>query len=312
MRAGVRAVSFVLGVGADAWLGDPPNTWHPVHMAGIAARVYEGLARARLGAPVAGAVGAAGLPALAGLAATGIDRVASRVPGGEVASSAAMLAVASAQRTLMLRAVEVGDTLEAGDLVEARRLLAYHLVSRPTDDLDASEVAAAAVESVAENLGDGVAGPWLAFGAAGAGGAWAYRMLNTLDSMWGYRTERYAEFGRAAARLDDLANLLPSRAAALAICVAAERRLGRGREAWRAWRRDGRRTASPNAGQPMAAMAGALGVRLAKRDHYVLGTDGREAEAGDVHRAVAVAREASAVLAAMSLGVIGLRGVRWG
>jgi len=312
VRAGPRAVSFVLGAGADALLGDPPNTWHPVHMAGVVARVYEGIAWARLGAPVAGALGAAGLPAMAGLLATVVERAASTFPGGGVAAGAAMLAAASAQRTLMLRAVEVADALEAGDLVEARRLLGYHLVSRPTADLDAGEAAAAAVESVAENLGDGVAGPWLAFAVAGAGGAWAYRTVNTLDSMWGYRTERYAEFGRAAARLDDLANLLPARAAALATCIAAERRLGRGREAYGVWRRDGRRTESPNAGQPMAAMAGALGVTLAKRGHYVLGAGGREATAADVRRAVAVAREASVVLAVMSLGVIGLRGVWWG
>ena len=210
----------------------------------------------------------------------------------------------------MRRALEVADALDLGDLPEARRLLGYHLVSRPTADLDESEVAGAAIESVAENFGDGVAGPWLAFTLAGPGGAWAYRALNTLDSLWGYRTERYAEFGRPAARLDDLANLVPARAAALAIGVAAERRMRRGAEAFEVWRRDAGLTDSPNAGQPMAAMAGAIGVTLTKRGQYTLGAGLRAADAADVRLAVAVARDAAVVLAAMCLMLIGLRGSR--
>ena len=310
MKATGRAAAFLLGVTADAFLGDPPSVLHPVRAVGLAARAYEGVARRHLTPRTAGVVGALVLPVCAGLVATAAERASGGRPGGRVVAGASALALASAQRTLMRRALEVADALDLGDLPEARRLLGYHLVSRPTADLDESEVAGAAIESVAENFGDGVAGPWLAFTLAGPGGAWAYRALNTLDSLWGYRTERYAEFGRPAARLDDLANLVPARAAALAIGVAAERRMRRGAEAFEVWRRDAGLTDSPNAGQPMAAMAGAIGVTLTKRGQYTLGAGLRAADAADVRLAVAVARDAAVVLAAMCLMLIGLRGSR--
>lgn len=310
MRARDRAVAFLLGVTADALLGDPPSAVHPVRAIGLAARAYEGVARRCLDPRAAGVAGAFLIPTAAGLVATAAERGSRRRPGGRVVAAAGSLALASAQRTLMHRALEVADALDAGDLDEARRLLGYHLVSRPTGDLDASEVAGAAIESVAENLGDGVAGPWLAFALAGSGGAWVYRALNTLDSLWGYRTERYAEFGTAAARLDDLANLIPARAAALAICIAAQRQTHRGAVAFKVWRRDGALTDSPNAGRPMAAMAGALGVTLTKRGQYTLGAGLRPADASDIRAAVAVARDAAVVLAALCLALIGLRGAR--
>lgn len=310
MNTRQRAAAFLLGVTADALLGDPPSAVHPVRALGLAARAYEGATLGRFSPRVAGGAGALLLPMSAGLVATVAEWKGRHRPGGRIVAAAGSLALASAQRTLMHRALEVADALDAGDLVEARRLLGYHLVSRPTDDLDASEVAGATIESVAENLGDGVAGPWLAFAAGGPGGAWAYRALNTLDSLWGYRSERYAEFGWAAARLDDLANLVPARVAALAICVAAERRAHRGVVAFELWRRDGALTESPNAGQPMAAMAGALGVTLTKRGQYTLGGGLRPADASDIRAAVAVARGAAVVLAALCLSLIGLRGAR--
>ena len=310
MKRTHRAAAFVLGIAADALAGDPPNLMHPVRAIGITARVYEGVARGRLAPRTAGVVGALAIPTAAALLATASVFAGQRQRGGRVLVAASAISLASAQRTLMRRAIEVADALESGDLDEARRLLAYHLVSRPTADLNAGEVAGAAIESVAENLGDGVAGPWLAFAVAGAGGAWAYRTLNTLDSLWGYRNERYAEFGWAAARLDDLANLAPARLAAAAICVAAQRRLGRGTLAFAAWRRDAGLTESPNAGHPMAAMAGALGVALSKDGYYVLGAGMRAPGAADIRTAVEVARGASIVMAGMCLAVIALRGAR--
>ena len=305
-----RMGGFMLGAGGDALLGDPPSIVHPVRALGLLARAYEAAAHGSARPRVAGVAGALGIPVAAGVFATAFEATGRLRPGGRVLAAASALALASAHRTLMRRAIEVADALDAGDLAEARRLLGYHLVSRDTRDLHAGEVAGATIESVAENLGDGVAGPWLAFAVAGAGGAWMYRALNTLDSLWGYRTERYAEFGWAAARLDDLANLVPARAAAVAICAVAHHRSGRGHVAFEVWRRDARHTESPNAGHPMAAMAGALGVNLTKRDHYELGAEFRSPDATDIRAAVSVAREASLVLAAMCLSVIAVRGGR--
>ncbi len=304
-----RAAAFLLGVGGDALLGDPPNALHPVRAIGLCAHWYEAHSRVVASPRLAGLGGACAIPAFAGGVATAFEATAGRWRGGRVLAAGACLALAGAQHTLMRRAIQVAGALEAGDLDEARRLLGYHLVSRDTGDLSAGEVAGATIESVAENLGDGVAGPWLAFALGGSGGAWAYRALNTLDSLWGYRSERYAEFGWAAARLDDLANLVPSRAAALAICLGASGHRGI-RPAFDVWRRDGRLTESPNAGQPMAAMAGALGVTLAKRGHYVLGSEFRTPDASDIRASVKVGRRASMVLAVLGLAVVVARGGR--
>ena len=205
--------------------------------------------------------------------------------------------------SLFAHATEIADALDADDLDEARRLLAWHLVSRDTSALTASEVAGATVESVAENLSDGVVAPWCWFVLGGAPAAAAYRALNTLDGMWGYRTPRYAEFGWAAARGDDIANLLPARMTAAAVVVASGARWS---SALRTWGRDRGQTDSPNAGHPMSAMAGVLGVTLRKRGHYALNEGAREPGADDIRAAVRLADRAAWV----ALGALFLAGMR--
>jgi len=197
----------------------------------------------------------------------------------------------------------------AGDLAGARRQVAWHLVSRPTDELDAPAVASAAVESLAENLTDGLVAP-VCFYAAGAllGGAgaglalaWAYRAVNTADAMIGYRRDELEYLGRATARTDDALNYVPARLAAATIVAGAWLARQSRADAARVWRRDGSRTESPNAGQTMAAMAGALGVTLEKRGHYRLG-DGPPPDPDAIDRALRVARWAAALgLAAAAL-----------
>ena len=195
----------------------------------------------------------------------------------------------------------------------ARRLLGYHLVSRDTGDLDEAGVAAAAIESVAENLSDGVIAPALAYALGGLPAAMAYRAANTLDALWGYRDEEFEQLGKAAARLDDALNLLPARVSALAIVAAAAALRRPDVDAWRAfevWRADRGRTASPNAGHPMAAMAGALGVRLEKRGDYVLGDGLRPPVAADIERANAVAGAGARLVGTGLLATLVLTAVR--
>jgi adenosylcobinamide-phosphate synthase len=287
-RAGGMTAALVGGALLDSRLRDPPNRWHPVAAIGRLVHKLEvrapsdPAARRRYGMLVA-----ALLPEACGAIALATTATAGRAPGGRYAAEAALLALATSQRTLLDRAIEVAEALERDELEEARRLLAWHLVSRDTSTLDASGVAGAAIESVAENLSDGVVGAWWWFAIGGAPGAWGYRATNTLDAMWGYRNPPYEELGMPAARLDDALNLVPARLTALAILAAAR---GEGAGAW--WRDRGR-TESPNAGHPMAAMAGALSVELGKDGHYLLGAEGREANAGDIHRAVSIARHAA-------------------
>lgn len=159
-------------------------------------------------------------------------------------------------RSLREHAEPVAAHLEAGDLAAARKAVS-HLVSRDTGTLDAERVAAAATESVLENGNDAVFGALFWFMLAGATGVVVYRLVNTLDALWGYRTPRYRRFGWFAARLDDALNLIPARLTALSYAVA-----GHCRRAITCWRAQAPTWDSPNAGPVMAAGAGALGVRL--------------------------------------------------
>lgn len=215
---------------------------------------------------------AAGMALSAG-AAWGLMRVARSLPWSlRLLIEAGLLKLALASRGLDRAAGEVEAALRRDDLPEARRLLSWHLVSRDTSELSAEEMAGAAVESVAENLTDAFVAPLCAYAVAGLPGVWAYRFCQTADSMWGYHDDAHEWLGKPAARLDDALNWLPARLAAGLLIAATWLIEGpaAAANAWRTRRREARHTASPNAGQTMATMAGALGVTLTKRGHYVL------------------------------------------
>jgi adenosylcobinamide-phosphate synthase len=192
-----------------------------------------------------------------------------------------------AQRSLVDHVGAVAQGLDVG--LEAGRAAVARIVGRDPDRLDAAGVARAAVESAAENFADGVTAPlfwWLVLGPLGLAG---YKAVNTLDSMVGYRSVRYLDFGRAAARLDDRANWLPARLTALLLLLAAGRP-----GAWRGLRAEARKHRSPNAGWPEAAMARLLGLRLAGPRVYAagvvddawIGTGRTAATAADIRAAV--------------------------
>jgi len=212
-----------------------------------------------------------------------------------------------AQRSLYRHVADVATALETNDL-EAGRTAVSHIVGRDTAALDAAGVARAAIESLAENFSDAVVAPvfWLAI--AGLPGAALYKAINTADSMIGHRTDRYAAFGWAAARLDDLVNLPASRLSALLlIAAAALRRDAAAVEAWNAVWLDAPRHRSPNAGYPEAAVAGALGLSLAGPRVYggvrvedaAMGGGRWDATAADIRRALTLYRTADAILIAI-------------
>jgi len=212
-----------------------------------------------------------------------------------------------AQRSLYEHVARVAAALEQGDLADARSAVSA-IVGRDTEQLDASGVARAAIESLAENFSDGVVAPALWMVVAGLPGAAVYKAINTADSMIGHRNERYEDFGWAAARLDDLVNLPASRLAALLLIGAAALSSGASpAHGFAAVRRDAARHRSPNAGYPEAAMAGALDLALGGPRHYdgvpVDGAwmgDGRaDAAATDIRAALALYRRADAILIAI-------------
>lgn len=194
-----------------------------------------------------------------------------------------------AVKSLRVESLRVYTALAAGDLPEARKALSW-IVGRDTDKLDEAGVTRAAVETVAENASDGVGAPlfWLFWGGSVLG--CVYKAINTMDSMLGYRNERYCDFGRWAAKLDDAANFLPARLCAGAMIVSGALCGLDARGAFRIWRRDRRNHASPNSAQTEAVMAGALGVRLAGPARYFgclhqkpyIGDDTRPIQPGDI------------------------------
>jgi adenosylcobinamide-phosphate synthase len=177
---------------------------------------------------------------------------------------------------------EVRIRLERDD-VEAARQALQSLVSRDRSQLTPELMAAATIESLAENLSDSVIAPLFYYLCFGLPGAALYRLYNTFDSMIGYHG-RHEYLGKAAARLDDLLNFLPSRLTALLIIACAPLYGADRRRAWQIWWRDAHKTASPNAGQPMAAAAGALGVQLEKVDHYIVGDREKALSTQDIKR----------------------------
>lgn len=262
--AAANAAGLVVGYALDTLLGDP-RRWHPV--AGFG-RVAGALER-RVYRPdrAAGAVFtsvAVGAPVLLGVAATLATR---RRPVARAVLVAAGTWTVLGGRTLRHEATVMGRALRDGDLPAARHRLG-HLCGRDPSTLDEPELARATVESVAENTSDAVVAPLVWGAVAGLPGLLGYRAANTLDAMVGHRSPRYARFGTAAARLDDLLNLVPARLTGLLTIAVAPTAHGDRDRAWRVWRRDRNDHPSPNAGQCEAAMAGALGVRLGGRNVY--------------------------------------------
>ncbi len=282
---------MLLALALDA-LGEPPARFHPVVWMGHALRAMRRGWRAQSAAAQwrEGAVGWA----LGAVVCAGAGLIGSRVPWPV---QGVLLKSLLARRALFDAVVEVHAALMREDLPEARRLLAWHLVSRDTAQLSASEVAGAAIESLAENLSDSVVAPLLMFRTGGLPCAALYRYSNTADAMWGYRTPELEWPGKVAARADDLLNLIPARLTALCtLWVAAQP------QAWHLWARNRRQTPSPNAGHPMSAFAGVLDLRLDKRGAYVLNAAGRVPTPADLPRALRLAQH-TLLLAVITLMV---------
>ncbi len=288
-----RAAGLLAGGLLDAVLADP-RRGHPVAAFGAAATQAETMlwsdSRGRGVAMVASCVAPVAVAALAG------QRMTRNRPALTLAVTALASWTVLGGASLGGAALAVGRALDAGDLAAARRLLPA-LCGRDPEQLDAPGLARATVESVAENTSDAVVAPLLWGAMFGLPGLLGYRAVNTLDAMIGQRSPRYQRFGWAAARLDDVANLIPARVTGFLAVALAPTVGGRSRRALRTLLRDGRRHPSPNAGQCEAAFAGALGVRLGGRNSYqgraeqrgLLG-DGAPPAAADINRAVRLSR----------------------
>jgi adenosylcobinamide-phosphate synthase len=295
-------MSAIGALATDFVAGEPPTSVHPTiwmgRWIGSGQRRRLSARSSRKASLLEGAMLVGGGVLLAAISARAVSRTIERMPRRTRGALRALaLKPALSLRPLLEAAAEVQDHLQSNRLEDARRTLGFHLVSRETGNLFPSEVSGAAIESVAENLSDSVIAPLLAYRVGGLTAAYAYRMINTADAMLGYRTPELEWFGKAAARVDDVANLLPSRITAALICACAVAGDGSPREAARVALRDARLTTSPNAGWPMSAMAGALGVRLTKRELYALNIPARRPRPSDIGRACRIALAVSSISA---------------
>lgn len=265
-------MKFLVVCVLDVALGDPRWFPHPVRIMGIVIQSCEWLiftlCEQTFTKRVAGMVLALGLPCGCYAIVHAMIRYAEQL--NEVFGVVTWIVLGYttlAARDLWDHAMRVYQAMIEHGLPEAR-LAVGQIVGRDTTQLSESDVVRATIESVAENTSDGVVAPLFYLALGGPPLAMSYKAINTLDSMVGYRSERYRDIGWASARFDDVINWIPARLTALGVIVAASLRLGRGQASWRICRRDARKHPSPNGGWPEAAMAGALGVQLGGVNAY--------------------------------------------
>lgn len=300
------APPLLIGYALDLLLADPEGWPHPVRTYGalIAAgerQLNQGNLRFLKGASLAG-----GLVGGTFVAFSLLDRFLRRLPPAvAVAADSAWVFYGLANTGLVREGRAVFAALENGGLVAGRRQLA-RIVGRDTTQLDTQQIRTAVLESLAENLSDGVVAPLFYYALAGVPGLMAYKMVNTLDSMVGYRNARYEQFGKFAARLDDAANLLPARLTAGLLAALCGSPRG-----FRFILRYGDQHKSPNAGYPEAALAGVLNCRFGGPNYYhgqlvekpYIGKHARPIEAHEINR---VARLNHAVCGVVVTGIVGL------
>jgi adenosylcobinamide-phosphate synthase len=258
------ALLIATALAIDLIVGDPQLMPHPVRLIGAAISFGErglrtGVRRRDLRN---GIILAATTIAVSAVCAWIVIAGATRIG----TSLGALAAIVIAWTTLALRGLDeaarqVACALQANDDAQARTALPA-LVGRDPDTLDRAGMLRATIESLAENTSDGIIAPLLFLFIGGPVAAIAYKAVNTLDSMIGYRDDRYLFFGRAAARIDDIANYIPARLTAICLIAAAQLVTGRASQAWATCSADARLHSSPNAGFPEAAIAGALGIEL--------------------------------------------------
>lgn len=310
--------ALVLGFILDLLIGDPHFLYHPIRLVGNLISVTEKGLRKIFPTTEKGEL-TAGVFLV--LIVTGISTAVPSLllygarrlnPWLYFAVQTVMCYQLLATRSLKDESMKVCDRLKAEDLPGARYAVSM-IVGRDTQVLDETGVTKAAVETVAENTSDGIIAPMLFLAIGGAGLGYFYKSINTMDSMVGYKNEKYLYFGRAAAKLDDVVNFLPSRISAL-LMIAACTFTGLDRKnAFRIWKRDRFNHASPNSAQTEAVMAGALGVQLAG-DAWYFGTLCKKKTIGDAIRPVEyedIRRADRLLYGTAVLGLVVFSFVRW-
>lgn len=266
-------VALAGGIGIDWLFGDPPNRYHPIAWLGqligyFVPRLKGGSEKAK------GTIFAISLVITVALSVHFLVFATRYLVGivELVVMSAMLLKITIAMKGMEKHAEAIMNDLEIGDLTDARQNLSM-IVRRKTDDLDVHHILSATIECVSESIVDGITGPIFYYSLFGPAGAFGYRVVNTLDSMLGYKDDYFKEIGWMSARLDAVANFIPARITALLMVISAKILGADWKNSFSILQRDHDKTFSLNAGYPMATMAGALRVQLEKVGHYTLGDE---------------------------------------
>ena len=294
MKFFIPAIPLIAGFLLDACIGDPPNLPHPIRWIGALIAKTEQFIRRHISNLRRGGV----------LLAVIVLLISSIIPAVclficyrihlllGIAAESILICYLLAARSLRDESMKVCKAAESGDTEAARKAVSM-IVGRDTARLDESGILRAAVETVAENCSDGVTAPMLYIALGGAVGGFFYKAANTMDSMIGYQNEKYKDLGRFAAKLDDVLNFIPSRLTALLMAAVCPILRFDGANAFRIWKRDRRKHASPNSAQTESACAGALHLQLAGDAWYFgelhrkpyIGDNDRQIEPDDIRRA---------------------------
>ncbi len=309
-----RALGLAMGLVADRVFGDPARH-HPVAWFGtVASRVEE---HTYADDVCAGGMHVAALLAPLAVGGAVVECAGRRWPWVRVVATACTTWAVVGATSLAREGRIMADALDADDLPRARERLG-HLCGRDADVLDASELARATIESMAENTADAAVASIFWGATLGVPGLLVHRAVNTLDAMIGHRNARYERFGKVAARLDDVLDLLPARATGLLFAALAPAVGGKARRAWRILRRDHAKHPSPNGGWCESAMAGALGVQLGGRNIYYGGRveergllgDGPRPDARAVRRSTRLVSLATVAAGGVACAVLGCKRTR--
>ena len=294
MRYLLPALPLVIGFLLDAAIGDPYSLPHPIRLIGRLISSLEKFVRARSGNLTAGGIFLAltVLTVSAGTSFLLLFLCYSVNLWLGVTVESIICYYMTAAKCLRDESMKVYRAIKENDVENARKAVSM-IVGRDTAALDENGIIRAAVETVAENTSDGVTAPIIYMALFGAAGGVFYKAANTMDSMIGYKNEKYEKIGKFAARLDDVLNYIPSRLTALVMILSSFLLRLDGRNAWKIWRRDRRKHASPNSAQTESVCAGALDVRLAGDAYYFgelhkkeyIGNDIRPIENEDIRRA---------------------------
>ena len=308
-------LALVIGYMLDLTIGDPRWLPHPVRMIGKEIEILEKVLRKLRPEKLSGTILALTVISSVFLISYLLIQSADRFKPLRLGVESFLIFTLLCTRSLADEPMKVVRELERGRIDEARRYLS-HLVSRDTRSLNEAGILRACIETVAENTVDGLISPLFYLALGGVPAMIAFKAVSTLDSMVGYRDERYIRFGWASARLDDIANFIPARLSVLLIPFSAFILNLNGSNAFRVALRDGGKHESPNSGLPEAAFAGALGVRLGgpavyggvRVDRPFIGDELEPLTPGKVREAVKLMRLCSAITAFTALGVLILRG----